>query len=102
MSTIRIGADTRRLEDVDESWITQQVGNRQREGSGICVEVRIRADALDLLLATPACGPGTGGGRRPRPNEIEIIELWNRLGLGSEEFSGGNVVAFVKQLRRIE
>jgi hypothetical protein len=37
MVTIRIGDDSRRLEDADESWITQQIVNRQREGLPVCV-----------------------------------------------------------------
>jgi hypothetical protein len=51
-------------------------------------------------LATPACGTG-GGGRQPRPDEAEIINLWAKRGLGSEDFSAGNPVAFIKQLRRL-
>lgn len=101
MVTIRIGNDTRRLEDVDESWITQQIGNRQREGLPACVEVRIKTGTLDVSLATPACGSGGTGGRPPRPDEAEIVQVWIKLGLGSEDFSGGNVVAFIKQLRRL-
>ena len=101
MVMIRIGSDTRRLEDVDESWITQQVNNRRNEGLPICLEVTIRTGSLDMKLATPACGPGASGGRAPRPDEAEIFQLWNKLQLGSDDFSGGNVVAFIKQLRRL-
>jgi hypothetical protein len=98
MVTIRIGNETRRLEEIDESWITQHVGGRQHEGVPVCVEVRIKTEILDMRLATPACGGGVAGGRPPRPDEAEILRLWERLGLGSDDFSGGNVVAFIKQL----
>jgi hypothetical protein len=101
MVTIRIGDDTRRLEDVDESWITRQVNNRRREGLPICVEVAINTGAVNVRLATPACGTGRAAGRQPRPDEADIIQLWNKLGLGSDDFSAGNLVAFVKQLARL-
>ena len=101
MVTIRIGNDTRRLEETDESWIIQQVNNRQREGLPICVEVTIQTGGLNVRLATPACGSGGPGSRAPRPDEAQIIELWNRLRLGSDDFSGGNLVAFIKQLPRL-
>jgi hypothetical protein len=99
MVTIRIGNETRNLEDADESWITQQVGGRQEAGASVCVEVRIEIGALRIRLATPGCGSGTAGTRPPRPDEAKIIQAWERLGLGSDAFSGGNVVAFTKQLR---
>lgn len=101
MVTVRIGNDSRRLEDVEESWITQHVNNRRRDGLPACVEVMINTGAVNVRLATPACAPGGGGGRPPRPDEAEIIQLWSKLGLGSDDFSGGNLVAFIKQLRRL-
>lgn len=99
MVTIRIGSDTRQLEDVDESWITQQVGSRQHGGDRVCVEVRIKEGTVDLSLTTPACASGVGGSRPLRPDEADIVRLWDKLGLGSDDFTGGNVVAFIKQLR---
>jgi hypothetical protein len=101
MVTIRIGSDTRRLEDVDDSWITRQVNNRRSEGLPVCVEVTIRTGSLDMKLATPACGLGVSGGRAARPDEAEVFQFWNKLHLLSADFSGGNVVAFIKQLRRV-
>jgi hypothetical protein len=101
MVTIRIGNDSRPLEDADAQWITQQVNNRLREGLPVCVEVTIRTNGLNVRLATPACGSGGGGGRPPRPDEAEIIQLWSKLKLGSDDFSPGNLVAFTKQLSRL-
>lgn len=98
MLTIRIGSDTRRLEDADEAWITQQVNNRRREGLPVCVEVTINTGPINVRLTTPACGGGGGGGRPPRPDEATIIDLWNKRGLGTDNFSPGSVVAFLKQV----
>jgi hypothetical protein len=100
MITIRIGNDSRRLEEADESWIAQEVNNRQREGVPVCAEVTIKTSTLNVKLATPACGPGGTGARAPRPDEAVIIELWGKHKLASDEFSGGNLVAFIKQLSR--
>ncbi|MEA2579125.1 MAG: hypothetical protein QOE83_17 [Actinomycetota bacterium] len=89
MVTIRLGNQTRPLEEVDASWITRHVGGRQHEGVPVCVEVRIWTDILDMWLATPACCGGVTGGGPPRPEEVAIFHLWEKLGLGSDEFSGG-------------
>lgn len=99
MVTIRIGTDSRSLEDADESWLAQQVDRRHAEGQPVCIDVAIRTPTMDIRLATPACGTG-GGGRPPRPEEAEVLELWTKAKLTSDDFSGGNLVEFVKRLRR--
>ena len=100
MNTIRIGGDSRTLEDAEESWIAQQIANREREGQSVCIEVVIKTGTLDIRLGTPGCGSGGGSGRAPRPEEAEIIQIWEKHKLTSNDFSGGNVIAFIKQLRR--
>lgn len=99
MITIHIGNDSRNIEDAEDSWVVQQINNRQRQGLAVCVRVSIRTSTLQIDLTTPGCGPGTGS-RKPRPDESEIIQLWERHKLTSDDFSGGNLLAFIKQLRR--
>jgi hypothetical protein len=100
--TIRIGNETRDLSSVSESWITEQVNRRQAAGQDVCVQVSIHTDAIQVALTTPGCGGGGGGGiRRPNPNEQDVFELWNKRGLNASGFTGGNVVAFVKQLKKL-
>lgn len=101
MVTIRIGGDSRNLHEGDENWITQQVNSRKREGLSVCVEIRVEAGGLNLRLTTPGCGAGAAGGRPPTQDEARIFELWNKHRLGTDEFSGGNLVAFVKQLSHL-
>src|SRR5947209_6442274 len=99
--TIQIGAEEHSLSDANESWINDQIARRQRDRFPVCVVVRIQITGVDLRLATPACGGRGGGGRLPNPREQEIIELWGERKLNSADFTGGNVVAFLKQLRRL-
>jgi hypothetical protein len=99
-ATIQIGGETRALADADESWVTQQVNRRRREGQSVCVVVRIHTSGIDVNLATPACGGGGGGGRLPNTKEQDVIDLWRKHGLNTDDFSGGNLVAFLKQINR--
>lgn len=100
MITIQIGNDSRPLEDAEESWIARQVNKRQKDGLPVCVQITIKAPGFDMILTTPACGGGGGGGgRHPNRDEAAILELWRKHKLNTESFSGGNVLAFVKQLR---
>ena len=97
--TVQIGTSKKDISEANESWIIQQINRRRKDGQEVCVEVRIRTDSLDFTLATPNCGGSHG--RRPQPNEQEIFDLWKKHGLNESEFKGGNLVAFVKQLRKM-
>ncbi len=100
MVTVKIGSFEKDLDDVEENWINQQVNGLRRDGKSVCVLVRIRTDSLNVVLTTPECSV-SGGTRLPNPQEKEIFELWNKRGLNESDFTGGNLVAFIKQLRKI-
>lgn len=100
MSSIRIGADERNLEDADPHWITQEIQSRRADGQAVCVIIVIVTDELNMRLSTPSCGGGGGGAERaPTAREKAIFDLWHERGLDRATFSPGDVVAFVKQLR---
>jgi hypothetical protein len=99
MVTIRIGNETKDFADASEDWVTQQINRRQRDGQDVCVELRIKTGGLDMAVSTPGCGSGGFGGRPPNASEQEVFDLWRKLVL-TGRLSGGNVVAFLKQLRR--
>ncbi|HEY6220091.1 MAG TPA: hypothetical protein VIV65_08535 [Gemmatimonadaceae bacterium] len=101
MITISIGSSTHSIQEADDNWINQNVNGRRRDGVTVCVQVRVQENTADVALATPGCQSGFGGGRPPNALEQRIIELWNKLGLNTPGFTGGNVVAFVHQLKRL-
>ena len=101
MITIRIAATEVPLEEVDASWINQQINRRRADGAAVCVQVSIAERDANLLLRTPTCGNGAGGGRPPNAREQRVIDLWNERGLNRTDFNGGSVVAFVRQLRNL-
>ena len=103
MITITIGQDVRQLSspsDIEESWINQQINRRRASGQSVCTRVRIQEAGLDLSLATPGCG-GSGGGRPPTHEEQRIIELWRERHLTQSEYTGGDLIAFLRQLFRL-
>ncbi len=101
---ILIGNNERQFDDVynvDESWINQQINKRKEDKEKVCVRVYIKNELIDVLLTTPACGRVGGSGRRPNSRETEIINLWKIRGLNEEKISGGKLISFLKQLRKI-
>ena len=101
MIKIRIGEEEKVLGSVDESWISQQINRRRADGLTVCVRVIVKEGELDMILSTPTCEASGGGGRPPRPREKTVFDLWNQRGLNDADFTGGNLVAFLKQLKHI-
>lgn len=103
MITIRIGDNVRDLEDVrniDESWINQQINRRREDGLSVCVRISIKEGSLNMALSSTGC-PSGGGGRQPNQQEQKVFDLWEKVGMKKADFHGGNLVAFLKQLRGI-
>lgn len=101
MVTIRIGGTQRTLDEHYESWINQQIVARRQAGEPVCVVVSIEEDGLRMHLSTPGCGNGSVGGRPPNRQESAVLSLWQRHGLNADTFSGGDLIAFLKQLSRM-
>jgi len=101
MIRIRIGEAERELGTIDESWINQQINRRRADGLSVCVRVFIKEGDLDMVLSTPTCEPIGGGNRPSRPDELSVVNLWKQEKLNEPDFTGGNLIAFLKQLRQI-
>jgi hypothetical protein len=98
---VRIGNEERTIEEADESWINQQINRRRAAGELVCVTVRVELEGINVVLRTPSCPSTGGGGRPPTPRERDIFELWERRGLNDPAFTGGNLVAFLRQLTQL-
>lgn len=97
--TIKIANEERQIESVDPQWINQQINRRKADGENVCVRVSVHGPGIELYFATPTCGGGGGRGRPFTAVEQAIVDLWLKLGLSEQSFTGGNVVAFLKQLK---
>ncbi len=99
--TLRIGTDSREIDQWSPSEINQAINRPHDDGQSICVQLHIQDGCADVRMSTPGCRSGGGGGRAPRPCEQELLDLWRKLHLDDKEFTGGNLVAFLQQAARI-
>lgn len=97
MNRIRIGEIEKPLKEVSESWLVTQITQRQRDGA-VCVRVTIDEDGLNIILETPGC-ECSGGGRPPTERERDLLDRWESRHLLDEDWSVGNLIAFLKQAR---
>lgn len=97
MITVQIGDETRVIANATQRWITEQIVRRQRNNDPVCVRVHIQKGQLDAWLITPDC-PSSGGRQPPDPREREIYDLWKKHRLNQPDFTGGNLVAFLRQI----
>lgn len=99
MIRVRIGDSERELRDATPQWVNEQINRRRADGLSVCVQVVIRSGPLDITLVTPTCpGTGGGGGRHLNRHEKDVVSLWKRLHLDTQDFTGGNLVAFLRQI----
>lgn len=101
MITVSINGGKKQLNDVTPEWINQQINRRQAFNESVCVQVSIDESDYKMSLSTPICGGGAGGGRQPTSKEAELFSLWNKCGLSSMSFTGGELESFLMHLRRL-
>lgn len=101
MITIKIDTVEQQLENLDESWILQQINRRRDEGDSVCVIVKIDEPNVKIILATKDCGNAGGSARALTREEERVVERWRKHHLDKPEFAGGELVAFLKQLARL-
>jgi len=102
MIRIKIGNnEPREFKDVSPDWINKQINLRRRDGVAVCVRVSIKQGSINMVLSTPGCQGGAGGDRSPNEQEKQIFGLWEKLHLNKESFTGGNLVAFLKQVSKL-
>ena len=100
MIKIRIGEAEKDFASTDEHWINQQISRRREDGQTVCVKVTVHEGDLHIVLSTPTCGTSAGGSKPPSPQEKDIFSLWKQRGLDKADFTGGDLVAFLKQIKR--
>jgi len=103
MITVRIGDDQlviRSKSEIDEAWINQQINRRKKDRLQVCVRVTIEYEDVHVTLITPTCPSGGGGGRLNQKEEA-LLELWKKQRLDREDFAGGNLIAFLRQLEML-
>ena len=96
---IRLRIDNRDfdLSDVDSTQINQLVNRRKAAGIRVCVVVTVEESSLNVILSTPICDTPAGARRRATPEEQRLFSLWERHHLNTEDFQGGDLVAFLKE-----
>jgi hypothetical protein len=99
--TVSIGGASFPLERVSEGWINQMIAEARRLNQSLCIRVEVQEPSAHLILSTPGCSGGAGGGRQPNPTERRILDEWNRRNLNSNEFGPGQLQAFLKELARL-
>lgn len=98
MIKIRIDNREENLEKISAQWINQQINRRRTDGLNPCVQIKIDEPGMKMSPSTPTCAKIPGGGRPPNDTERYVFDLWEKLGLNKDNFSSGNIIAFLQQL----
>ena len=101
MIRIKIGEYEKSIDKVDKRWINQTINGYRKDGISVCVRVIIEQGSLNMTLSTPTCSCGSGGDRKPNTQEKAVFDLWDKRGLNTPEFNGGDLISFLAQLKRM-
>lgn len=102
MVTIKIGASRRNLSDNFESWLADQINSRKKDGFPVVVEISIHENGASLNLAAHDHSVSFSGSSRVyNSTEQAILQLWGDKGLGGIGFSVGDLISFLRQLKRL-
>jgi hypothetical protein len=58
----------------------------------------VTVDAVNLVFQTRGCASGGGGAGSLSREQQGVLDLWRKLHLDDEDFTAGNVLAFLKQV----
>lgn len=95
---VKIGPVEKDIVAADPSWVNEQINRRRADSIGVCVQVTIDTGTVHLLLTTPNCSHSGGSFRPLTTQENEIVSIWNKHHLNEETFTGGNLIAFLRQM----
>ena len=104
MITAEIGKTRREwnsLDDVEEAWIAQQITERHRAGTPVCVYVRIALNGIDIGMIAGECQPGSRSSKQLNEDERKVLELWSERTRSNGHVEPGDVISFFKQLRQL-
>ncbi len=97
---VEIAGESRSLEDAEPEWINQRIQRMRADRLAVWVRVTINDGAINIVLQAPGCPSRSGASRRASADERELFDLWDEHHLNDAHFSGGDVVALLRQLPR--
>jgi hypothetical protein len=100
MSTIKIGMAERPLDEAGDHWVEHEIKSQRQHNQMVCVLIKLIDHAVNIVLSTPGCAWGRGGGRPPTSKEREILNEWDHRGLNRPCWEIHHLIAFLKHLRR--
>lgn len=102
---VKIGQANREwqsLDDVQESWITQHIIERQRSGQPVCVYASIETSDIDVGMIAGQCPQYSSRPGPPLSQEsLKVLELWREIVGRNGHVHPGDVIAFFKRVRRL-
>ena len=101
MVTVTINGTTVPADRANEGWVNQMLADARSRGVAPCVQINVSEPTAQIFFATPGCPRGPAGTKQWTPTELRLIDVWTRRGLGSGQFSPGELRAFLNEVQRL-
>lgn len=101
MIKVQIDNLEQELSSLTESWLHEQIINRQKDGIPVCVRVLIKTESINLVLSSGNCTNFGSSDRQPSTTENKIFDSWEELNLGADQINSNSLVVFLKKIKSI-
>jgi hypothetical protein len=101
MIIIDICGSEKSYEDLTDTWLYEQLANRQKNGVKVWIKVIVKNESsnVNIVLTSNNCPPSRTERRPISPREEELFDLWETMGLKSEEINLNKLREFLYKIK---
>ena len=98
MIKIRIDASDRKLEDVTETFIVEQVKRRRKDGISVSIQIIFKDEDVIVALVTPMYPARGRPIRKPTGRQKKVLDFWRKCNLDKENFQYDDLIYFLRKI----
>lgn len=98
MVMIRIDSRDKKLENVSENMLVEQIERRRKDGISVSVQIIFKNEDVIIALVTPG-HPARGRPIvKPNPKQKKVLDFWRKCSLDREDFQCNDLLFFLRRI----
>jgi len=98
MIKVRIDSSDKRIEDVNENMLVEQIERRRKDGIPVNIQIIFKNEDVIVALVTPG-HPARGRPIvKPNPRQKKVLDFWRKCNLDKEDFRCNDLIFFLRRI----